>query len=98
MKINVKLRVVLVFMSFYYIFIKGVKNITQIEVINRIKAANKVSDIFKNYYGTCSLNTMLFLKTIDIKTFEELSINMMKIKSWASSMNCSIFFLIFCSL
>jgi hypothetical protein len=81
MRINVKLRIVLAFMSCFYIFIKGVKNITQIEVINRIKQANKVSDIFRNYYGTCSLNAMLFLKTIDIKTFEELSINMMKKKS-----------------
>jgi len=76
MKFNVK--IVLVFMSLFYLFVKGIKNMTQIDVIDRIKQANEVSDIFKNYYGTCSLNTMLFLKTIDLQTFEELSINMMK--------------------
>jgi len=77
MKSNVILRI----MAFFYVFVKGIKNMTQIEVINRIKQANKVSDIFRNYYGTCALNTMLFLNTIDLQTFEELSINMMKIKS-----------------
>jgi hypothetical protein len=81
MKINLKLRIVLVFMSFFYIFIKGIKNITQIEIINRIKQANKVSDIFKNYYGTCAINTMLFLNTINLETFEKLSINIIKNKA-----------------
>ena len=68
MKLNVK--IVLVFMSLFYLFVKGIKNMTQIDVIDRIKQANEVSDIFKNYYGTCSLNTMVFLKTIDLQTFE----------------------------
>ena len=80
MKINIKLRIVIVVMSLLCIFIKGIKNITQIEVINRIKQANKVSDIFRNYYGTCAINTMLFLNTINVETFEKLSINIMKNK------------------
>ena len=78
MKINVNPKFVLSFMSLFYVFIKGIKNMTQADVIDKIKQANEVSDLFKNYYGTCSLNTMLFLKTIELQTFEELSINIMK--------------------
>lgn len=70
-------RIVLFFMSMLIVFVRGVKNITDIDVIKRIKQANEVSDLFRNYYGTCTLNTLLFLKTIDIPTFEELSIDMM---------------------
>ena len=81
MKINVKFRIVLVVISLLCVFIKGIKNITQIEVINRIKQANKVSDIFRNYYGTCAINTMLFLNTINVETFEKLSINIIKNKA-----------------
>lgn len=62
------------------VFVKGITNTTDTEVIERIKQSGEVKDIYKNYYGTCSLNTMLFLKTIKIPTFEELSINMMKFK------------------
>ena len=45
MQINVILKI----MSFFYVFVKGIKNMTQTEVIDRIKQANKVSDIFKKY-------------------------------------------------
>ncbi len=62
------------------VFVKGITNTTDTEVIERIKQSGEVKDIYRNYYGTCSLNTMLFLKTIKIPTFEELSINMMKFK------------------
>ncbi len=58
-------------------FVKGITNTTDDKVIERIKQANEVSDIFRNYYGTCTLNTMLFLKTIDLPTFEDLSKDMM---------------------
>ena len=58
-------------------FVKGIKNVSDSEVIQRIQQANDVSDIFRNYYGTCTLNTMLFLKTIDLPTFEDLSVSIM---------------------
>ena len=87
MQINVILKI----MSFFYVFVKGIKNMTQTEVIDRIKQANKVSDIFKNYYGTCALNTMLFLNTIDLQIFEELSINMMKTKSGLATHEISLY-------
>ena len=70
-------RILIFFMSMFIVFVKGVQNMTDIDVIRQIKKANQVSDLFKNYYGTCTLNTLLFLKTIDLPTFEELSIDMM---------------------
>jgi len=77
------LQLVLFIMALLVTFAKGMKNVTDNEVIQRIKQANEVSDIFRNYYGTCTLNTMLFLKTIDLPTFEELSLNIMTKKSKA---------------
>ncbi len=58
--------------------VKGITNTTDVDVIDRIKQSGEVKDIYRNFYGTCTLNTMLFLKTINIPTFEELSITMMK--------------------
>ena len=69
-------KLIIFFMSMFLVFVKGIKNMTDTDVINRIKQVNEVSDLFRNYYGTCTLNTMLFLKTIDLPTFEELSIDM----------------------
>jgi hypothetical protein len=70
--------IVLFLMSFLVVFINGITNLTDSDVIKRVKQVNEISELFKNYYGTCTLNTMLFLKTINIKTFEELSIDVMK--------------------
>ena len=77
------IQIILYIMVLLVIFVKGLKNVTDSEVIQRIKQANEVSDIFRNYYGTCTLNTMLFLNTIDLPTFEELSINIMTKKTRA---------------
>ena len=77
------IQIILYIMALLVIFVKGLKNVTDSEVIQRIKQANEVSDIFRNYYGTCTLNTMLFLNTIDLPTFEELSINIMTKKTRA---------------
>lgn len=52
----------------------GIKNVTDTDIVNRLITANDVSKIFRNQYGTCTANTLLFLKTIDLITFEELSI------------------------
>jgi len=67
----------IVLMTVFLTFAKGIKNITDIDVIKRIKDANSVSDLFVNKYGTCTLNTLLFLKAIDLPTFEDLSIEML---------------------
>jgi hypothetical protein len=66
-----------IIVAFLLTFTKGIKNMTDTDVIKRIKEANSVSDLFVNKYGTCTLNTLLFLKTIDLPTFEDLSIEML---------------------
>lgn len=59
--------------------VNGVRNITKQEVINRlISTSGEVSNIFDNPVGTCSLNMMLWLKTIDLPTFETKSVEMLK--------------------
>lgn len=70
-------RLIIFFASMFLVFVKGIKNMTDSDVIKRVKQVNEVSDLFRNYYGTCTLNTMLFLKTIDLPTFADLSIDMM---------------------
>jgi len=67
-------RIIIFFISLFFVFSKGIKNMTDIDVIKRIKEANNVSILFKNDYGTCALNSLLFLKSIDLPTFEQLSI------------------------
>ena len=81
--------IVIFFISMFFAFAKGVQNMTDADVIKRIKQANEVSDVFRNYYGTCTLNTLLFLKTVDIPTFEELSIDMMVRKPGLTSVQMS---------
>ena len=73
-------RIVIFFMSMFLIFVEGIKNMTHVDVTNRLKQTMSSIDLFKNYYGTCALNTMLFLKAIDLRTFEELSIELMETK------------------
>lgn len=73
-------RMVIFFMSMFFIFVEGIKNMTHIDIKNRLKETMSSIDLFKNYYGTCVPNTMLFLKTIDLPTFEELSIQVMEKK------------------
>lgn len=75
----------IIFMMMLILFVNGIQNITDTNVIARIKQANSVSDIFRNNYGTCTLNTLLFLKTIDLPTFTELSIDMMQNKAGMST-------------
>ena len=73
-------RIIMFFVSLFFIFTKAIKNMTDSDVINRIKEANNVSILYKNDYGTCALNTLLFLKTIDLPTFEKLSIEIIEDK------------------
>lgn len=73
-------RIIIFFISLFFVFSKGIKNMSDSDVINRIKEVNNVSILFKNDYGTCAVNSLLFLKTIDLPTFEELSINIIEDK------------------
>jgi hypothetical protein len=74
-------RIVLFLLGIFLTFVHGIKNMTHNDVTNRLKDSMKVVDIFKNYYGTCAVNTLLFLNTIDLPTFEELSIQVMETNS-----------------
>jgi len=67
------LRLILFFISFAFLIVKGMKNVPHNEVIKRLKDSFDVASIYQNYYGTCTLNTMLFLKSIDLPTFDRLS-------------------------
>lgn len=65
-------RIIFFFLTFFITFVKGMQNMTHTDVTNRVKQAYSVIEIFRNKYGSCTLNTMLFLKTIDLPTFEQL--------------------------
>ncbi len=67
------LRLILFFISFAFLIVKGMKNVQHNEVIKQLKDSFDVASIYQNYYGTCTLNTMLFLKSIDLPTFDSLS-------------------------
>jgi hypothetical protein len=70
----------IIFCLYLFLRIEGLKNVTHDDVINRLKDTIYSVDIFKNYYGTCSANVLLFLRTIDLRIFEELSINVIQTK------------------
>jgi hypothetical protein len=84
-------RILFFFMSMLITFVRGVKNMTDSDVITRIKSAASVSELFKNYHGTCALNTFLFLKTIDLPTFEDLSVDMITNKPGMTKVQMSPF-------
>lgn len=57
--------------------VNGIKNVTKQEVVKRlISTSGEVSKIFENNVGTCALNSLLWLKVIDLPTFETKSIEM----------------------
>ena len=60
--------------------VASVLNVTHHSIIQDLRQSLVVSDIFRNKYGTCAANTMLFLKIIGLETFEDLSIQIMKQK------------------
>jgi hypothetical protein len=70
-------RLIVFFMSMFLVFVKGIKNVTDNDIIRRVIQVKELSNLFRNHYGTCALNTMLFLKTIDLPTFEDLTVNML---------------------
>lgn len=64
-------------MSFLVAFSNGLRSISDEAVVNRLKEANEAVDLFRNDYGTCAVNSLLFLKSINLNTFGELSLDVM---------------------
>ena len=70
--------------------VNGVINVTKFDVEERlINTAGKVSKIFENSVGTCALNTLLWLKVIDLPTFEQKSVEMITGKAGLNSIQMS---------
>lgn len=47
-------------------------------VLDRLLRVDMVKDIFENRYGTCSINTALFLGSINLDTYEEVAKNIIE--------------------
>jgi hypothetical protein len=43
------------------------------DVLERLNQVEKIKDIFENKYGTCAINTALFLGSIDLDTYEKVT-------------------------
>ncbi len=70
--------------------VNGVINVTKGDVEERLmNTAGEVSKIFENRVGTCALNTLLWLKVIDLPTFEQKSVEMITGKSGLNSIQMS---------
>ena len=70
--------------------VNGVKNVTKAEVVSRlINTGGAVSKIFDNQVGTCALNTLLWLKVLDLPTFEQKSVEMITGKAGLNSIQLS---------
>ena len=67
------LRLIIFFISFAFLLVRGMKNVAHNDVIRQLKDSFDVVSVYQNYYGTCTLNTLLFLKSIDLPTFDSLS-------------------------
>jgi len=69
--------IVILLMTILISFVNGMRGVSDSSVIKRIKETADVADLFKNYYGTCGVNSLLFLKSISLETFENLSVKIM---------------------
>ncbi len=72
--------------------VRSVLNITHDSVIQDLRSAFRVSDIFYNKHGTCAVNTLLFLKAIGLETFENLSTTVIKRKKGLSTSEITAYF------
>jgi len=73
-------KMIFLFILMFILVIRSVRNVTDTDVIKRIYQVQSVSDAFVNKYGTCTLNTFLFLNTIGLHEFGDLSIDIMTSK------------------
>lgn len=48
------------------------------DVINRLVRAGQIKEIFENKHGTCAINTALFLGSINLKTYGEITESIIK--------------------
>lgn len=70
--------------------VNGVINVTKDDVEQRLMdTTGTVSKIFENSVGTCALNTLLWLKVIDLPTFEQKSVEMITGKAGLNSIQMS---------
>lgn len=53
--------------------VKSVLNVTHSSLVNDLRNSFSVADIFKNKYGTCAPNVLLFMKVIGLDKFSELT-------------------------
>jgi len=51
----------------------GVQPEYDYDVLYRLSQVEKIKDIFENKYGTCAINTALFLGSIDLDTYEKVT-------------------------
>ncbi len=53
--------------------VKSVLNVTHSSLVDDLRKSFSVADIFKNKYGTCAPNVLLFMKVIGLDKFSELT-------------------------
>ena len=75
---------ILFFIALLVIYTNSLMNVSNSEVVQRIKDVNRVSDLIRNTHGTCALNSLLFLKSIDLPTFEYLTMQIIELKKGLS--------------
>lgn len=68
---------ILLFISFI-LLAQGMRNMSYLDVKERINDAFHAKELFRNKYGTCSINSLLFLRSIHLDTFKDLSLQIMK--------------------
>lgn len=73
----------ILFLILYFtisIQVESIKNVSHSNVIHRLKNTLQSKQLFKNYHGTCTINVLLFLQTINLYTFEDLFIEILSTK------------------
>jgi hypothetical protein len=55
--------------------VAGVQPESDDDVVSRLYGVDDIKAIFKNKYGTCGINTALFLGSIDLDTYEKVSMD-----------------------
>lgn len=71
---------VVFFMSLFALFVRGIRTVSRADVKQQLRNAYEMKNIYINNYGTCTANTLLFLKSINLETFKDLSLQIMSEK------------------
>lgn len=59
-------------------YVAGVQPENDDDVLDRLMQVEKIKEIFENKYGTCAINTALFLGSINLDTYEKVSKNIIE--------------------